>query len=562
MSWDAFPEYAGLPTPLQTHLQAARAFLANRLAEFQAYENCWEHRPYVNGLNYLLHICRAHVFSAPEATGYPSWYRSSGRDWQAPSQVPIVYVHEPGLTQIFGEIIASNGAYPDHTLVRPGALHRANGGFLVINAQDILSSLDKWAELKLVLRSGSHDLAGSLSAKMASTPIAKLTIPINLKVVLVGPPALHQQLAEKDPDFLELFPIKAEFDDEIPRDHQSELALAQWLGAFCQNRQLPHFTPDAVNVLIEYSSRLVEDQKRLSLEFRELSQLALESASLAQEGGTRQPEAKILVERPQVEQALANQTTRSNLVEERLRSLTSENVIRIDTTGEMIGQVNGLTVIDTGDYEFGRPVRITARYSLNKNGMTDIERDCELGGKIHSKGLLILNSFICASFANKAQLPISLAITLEQNYDEIEGDSASSAEAYAVLSAMAHLPLRQGVAVTGSIDQYGNVQAIGGVNEKIECFFDACVARKLTRRQGVIIPSTNVAHLMLHKRVRNALAAGKFSIWAVNNLEEGIEILSGVAAGKLRENRYPKQSVYGLIQGALDELNQEGTDNN
>jgi len=335
----------------------------------------------------------------------------------------------------------------------------------------------------------------------------------------------------------------------MARTAETELLYARFLAGRAQEDGLLPFEAGAVAAVIEHGARLAEHQDRLSTQFMEIADVAREASYWASKASRTQVGAA------DIHHTLQQRRFRSNLVEDKIQEMIDESVLRIDVTGEAVGQVNGLAILDLGDYEFGRPSRITARVSLGKEGVIDIERECETAGKIHSKGVLILGGFLSGRFAERAPLSVSISVGFEQTYEEVEGDSASSTEVYAILSALSGVPVRQGVAVTGSVDQFGNVQAIGGVNEKIEGFFQVCKSKGLNRRQGVLIPRANLPHLMLCREVQDAVARGRFHLWAIGHIDEGLEILTGMPAGRRRsDGRYARTTVNGQVQQRLEKM--------
>lgn len=467
---------------------------------------------------------------------------------------PVVYETNPTYYNLFGgiEYKPHNGnLITDFAMIRSGAVHRASGGYLVLQAKDVLSNPFSWDALKRMIRSGEARIE-NLGEQFRLIPVATLKphpVPVDVKVILIGSPLLHHLLLGVDEDFRKFFKIKADFDDEMVRTPATELLYARFLAGRAREDGLLPLDPGAVAAIVEHGARLAGHQDRLSTWFMEVADVAREASYWAHRAGRQRITAA------DVQSSLDQRRFRSNLLEDKLQELIDESVVRIDASGEVVGQVNGLSVLDLGDYEFGRPSRITARVSLGKDGVVDIERESEISGHIHSKGVLILTGFLSGRYADRAPLSVSVSLCFEQTYEEIEGDSASSSEVYAILSALSDVPIRQSVAVTGSVDQFGNVQAIGGVNEKVEGFFEVCKARGLTRRQGVMIPRANLPHLMLRRDVQEAVARGRFHLWAISHVDEGIEILTGMPAGKRRsDGRYPRNSVNGQVQRRLEQM--------
>ncbi|MDD4013838.1 MAG: AAA family ATPase, partial [Candidatus Omnitrophica bacterium] len=362
----------------------------------------------------------------------------------------------------------------------------------------------------------------------------------------------YHVLYKYDEDFRKMFKVKADFDTEVDRDVEMIKKYASFIKVRCEEEGLRHFERKAVAKVVEYGSRLTEDQEKLSAFFMYIADLLREANHWAGKDNAQ------YVEEQHVEKAIREKVYRSSLIEEKILELTRKNIIMIDSEGEAVGQVNGLSVIDMGEYAFGRPTRITARTYMGKEGLVDIERQVKMGGNIHSKGVLILSGYFGEKFAQDAPLGFSASICFEQSYDGIEGDSASSTEAYCLLSSLSGLPINQSIAVTGSMNQHGVIQPIGGVNEKIEGFYHVCKAKGLTGGQGVMIPDSNVKHLMLKEEVVDAVAKGKFHIWAVNTVDEGIEVLTGKKAGeKGPDGKYPEGTVNFLTAAKLKEYTEK-----
>ena len=464
---------------------------------------------------------------------------------------PVVVEPNPTHANLLGRLehrVHFGTLVTDFTLIKPGALHQANGGYLILEAKDVLRALMAWDALKKALKSRSIRLEDPLDElRLVSTvSLAPEPIPLAVKVVMIGSPLLYHLLYTLDEDFGELFKVKVDFDDSLPRTREFELACARFIGSACREDGLPHFSRDGLAKLIEHSSRLVADQGRLSAKLGELLDVIREAAFwTGQRRGT-------LVSGEDVSQAIAQKTHRANLVEERVGRMITDGTLLIATDGQAVGQVNGISVLAFGDYVFGRPSRITARTYSGEPGVVDIEREAKLGGPIHSKGVMILTGFLAGRYARERPLALSASIAFEQQYEEIEGDSASSAELYALLSSLVGIPLRQDLGVTGSVNQRGEIQPVGGINEKIEGFFDACRRQVLTGRQGVVIPQANVRHLMLREDVVEAVRAGRFHVFAVSMIDEGLALLSGrEAAERGADARFPEGSFNAAVEAAL-----------
>jgi lon-related putative ATP-dependent protease len=466
---------------------------------------------------------------------------------------PVVLELNPTYGNLLGRIehrVHFGNLVTDFTLIKAGALHRANGGYLILEAKDVLRNFFAWEALKKALKSRSIRIEEPLEEFRFVSPMTLVPapIPLSVKVVLIGTPLLYYLLYALDEDFRELFKVKVDFDDSLPRTPEFELLYARFVGSACREEKLRPFSADGVAKLIEHSSRLVAHQGRLTARLGDLLDLVRESAFWAAQRGHP------LVGGEDVSHAIEQKTHRENLLEERVGRMISEGTLLIATEGDAVGQVNGVSVLALGDHAFGRPSRITARTFAGEPGVLDIEREAKLGGPVHSKGVMILTGFLAGRYARERPLALSASIAFEQQYEEIEGDSASSAELYALLSALTGIPLAQGLAVTGSVNQRGEIQAVGGINEKIEGFFDVCRARGLTGRQGVLIPEANARHLMLREDVVEAVRADRFRIHTLATVDEGIELLTGRQAGdRGPDGRFPEGSFNAAVERALAE---------
>jgi lon-related putative ATP-dependent protease len=467
---------------------------------------------------------------------------------------PVVIEHHPSHSNLFGRVEkeAQFGAlYTDFTLIKPGALHRANGGYLVIPIEELLRSPFSWESLLRALRSGQieiEDPVETLGFAVAKT-IRPEPMPLRAKVILIGPPLYYYLLSAFDDEFSELFRVKAEFDTRMEINEQNIRDFLRFLCSVCCRQNLRMLDNTGAARMLEYALRLASDQQKLSTHFGSLVSVLQEAHYWAVQEGATQIAAR------HVDKALEQKVYRSNLLQERVQELIQRGVILIDTRGEAIGQVNGLSVINLVDYEFGRPSRITASVRPGNAGVVDIEREVKLGGPIHSKGVMILTGYLAATYLPDAPLTLSARLVFEQSYEGVEGDSASSAELYALLSAIAEVPLKQSIAVTGSVNQRGEIQAIGGVNEKIEGFYEVCKAQGLTGEQGVIIPKANLQHLMLKEELVEAVREGKFHIWAISHVNEGLAILSGLPAGERdADGKFPEGSFNARVEARLREF--------
>ena len=467
------------------------------------------------------------------------------------STAPIVSEDLPSLSHLTGRIehISEMGTLSTNfTLIKPGALHRANGGFLVLDASRILSEPYAWDTLKRCLQSQSISIT-SLAERLSLSSTATLEpdpIPLDIRVILVGDRRLHMLLQHLDPEFGKLFKLQADFEDDLPRTAKNTRALARIVAGYATEGNLRPMSVAAVAALLDHAVRLAGDCKKLTLELGALRDVMREADFYA--AGQKHD----LISDEDVERAIEQSVRRGSRINERMQEAVTRKTILIDTKGTAIGQINGLAVFGIGKHYFGRPSRITASVRMGAGKLVDIEREVELGGPLHSKGVLILGSYLASHYALDVPMSLHASLVFEQSYGGIDGDSASSAELYALLSALADVPIRQGLAVTGSVNQNGEVQAIGGVNEKIEGFFDTCKAQGLTGEQGVLIPASNVDHLMLRRDVVEAAKSGDFRVIPIKSIDQGIEALTGVVAGwRGRSGEFPKNSVNGIVETQL-----------
>ena len=467
---------------------------------------------------------------------------------------PVILELNPTFNNLFGRIEkeAQFGAlYTDFTMIRSGSLHRANGGYLVMRITDILANLQSWEGLKRTLRDEKLIIEelGERFGLMATKSLRPEAIPLEVKLVVIGEPQFYYLLLRLDPDFKELFKVKADFDTRMDRSEANLKDYAAVICRLCKEEDLKHLTSDALARVIEHSSRLTDDQEKLSTLFADIADVIREASFWAEDEGAP------LISAGHMEKAIEQKVYRSNLIQQRINEMIDNGMIIIDAEGEKIGQVNGLAVIDLGDFAFGKPTRITASVGVGREGLIDIEREAKLGGRLHTKGVMILNGYIAEKYVRDIPLSLSARLVFEQSYQEVEGDSASSAELYTILSRLADMPIKQGVAVTGSVNQKGEVQAIGGLNEKIEGFFEVCRAKGLNGEQGVLVPSSNVRNLMLKEEVVAAIEAGNFHIYAVGTIDEGIEVLTGSKAGRrLADGGFEPDSINDRVQKRLTTL--------
>ncbi len=467
---------------------------------------------------------------------------------------PVILETSPNYKNLFGSIeraVDSHGIWrTDFTRIKAGSFLRANGGFLVINAMDALSEPGVWQTLKRTLRNGVVEIQTYDPFYLFSTSALKPEpIKCQVKVVMIGDAYLQQLLYFLDKDFKKIFKIKADFDTVMPLNDDTVRQYASFIGMLCHGEKLRHFDKSAVAEMVECGVRLAGRKNKLSTRFHLIADVAREAHYWAQK------ERSAKVTGKHVEKAIAERTHRVNLIEDKIQELIHQGTIMIDTRAKVVGQVNGLSVVDLGQHSFGYPARITASTSMGRAGVINIEREAELSGKTHNKGVLILAGYLRSKFAQDKPLSISASLCFEQSYGGVEGDSASSTEVYAILSSLSGLPLRQDIAVTGSVNQKGEIQPIGGVNEKIEGFYDVCRAKGLTGRQGVMIPHLNADEMMLRKDVVQAVDQGRFHIYPVKHIDQGIEILTGVKAGRrLRGGRFQRGTVNYLVDQKLRQM--------
>jgi len=467
---------------------------------------------------------------------------------------PVIVETNPTYHNLLGrtEKEAQFGALTtDFSMIRPGAIHRANGGYLIIPVEDLLRNPLSYDGLKRDIRDAKMSIEepeeryGFLSIKT----LKPQPIPLTTKVILIGTPYLYQLMFSLDPDFQELFKIKAEFDTNMPRTDEKVLQYGAFVCSLCDKEGLKHLDGSGIAKLIEFSSRIIEDQYKLSTQFSAIADIVRESNYYATQDTAE------FITGAHVKKAIEEKIYRSKLIQEKIQEMITRGFFLIDTVDQKVGQVNGLSVMVLGDFAFGMPSRVTVSVGLGREGVMDIEREAKMGGPIHTKGVLILSGYLNDKYAKDKPLSLSARLVFEQNYEGVEGDSASSTELYSILSSLSGLPIKQNLAVTGSVNQKGEVQAIGGVNEKIEGFFEVCKAKGLTGEQGVMIPDSNVQNLMLKEEVVDAVKAGKFNVYSVKTINEGIEVLTGTKAGERRaDGTYEEGTVNYLVDKQLREM--------
>ncbi len=469
------------------------------------------------------------------------------------NHAPVVFETNPTYSNLFGQI-EYEGEFgilaTDFTKIKAGSIHQANGGYLILHVYDIIRNYYVWNSLKRVLKNQVINLE-SISRMMGISNTETLQpepIPANIKVVLIGEPIYYYWLYAYDEEFQKLFKIRADFDVDMERNHKHVSEYARLISSVCESEKLNHFTPEAVARVVDYGSRMAGDRSKLTTLFNRLVEIIYEANNWARQDSSE------LVEEQHVIKAIEEKKHRSSMLQERALELIKQNLLLINLDSWHVGEINGLAVYEIGDHIFGRPVRITAKTFMGEKGLVNIEREILMSGSIHSKGVLTLYGYMGAQYAQDKPLSLSASLTFEQSYQGIEGDSASSAELYALLSTLAEVPIYQGIAVTGSVNQNGEIQPVGGVNQKIEGFYKVCKERGLNGKQGVIIPKQNAEQLMLDLEVVKAVKNEMFNVWAVGHINEGLEILTGKVAGKRGEGgKFTTDSVHYLVDKKLTE---------
>jgi lon-related putative ATP-dependent protease len=467
---------------------------------------------------------------------------------------PVVYENNPTLPNLVGRIehVAQFGALvTDYSMIRPGALHAANGGYLMLDADRLLAEPLAWNALKRALfaKEIRIESAGQMLSLVSTVSLEPEPIPLDTRVVLIGERLAYYLLCELDPDFGSLFKVAADFENRVDRTPENTELYARLIGTLARREHLPPLTRGAVARVIEHSARLIGDSEKMTSRLRDIVDLLQEAGFRAEQAGAAS------IDRQHVQETIDAQTRRVDRVRDEFQEEIERNDLLIDTSGAVVGQVNGLSVLTIGSFSFGQPTRITANVRMGDGQVVDIEREIELGGAIHSKGVLILSAYLGSRYAAELPLSVTASLVFEQSYGGVEGDSASVAETCALLSALAEVPIKQSLAVTGSVNQHGTVQVIGGVNEKIEGFFDVCARRGLTGSQGVLIPKDNVKHLMLREDIVAAVRERRFRIYPITIVDEAITLLTGVEAGRRNaRGRFPKGSVNQRVEDRLTDL--------
>jgi len=522
-------KYASIPDVLQ-HLSEIRADILNNIPEF-------------------LFIDKGAAAHGPTENNYLKRYEVNvlveNNDGEG---VPVIIESHPTYNNLFGRVEKESymgSWFTDLSLIRRGSLHVANGGYLIIQVEELFKNVFSWESLKRALKNKEIVIeeAGDQWGFITTKTLKPAPIPLNVKVILIGDPIFYHLLYAYDSNFKELFKVKVDFDNTMPLNDKNVSDYIRFCLKLSSKEGLLMMNDQAIAKLIEYGSRLAEDQDKLSTRFNELANIAREASYYA----TLNKEAQINA--IHIQKAIEEKTSRSNLIQDRLDEMIVSKQILIDISGKKVGQVNGMSVITLGDIEFGIPNRITCSTSIGKDGIIAIEREAELSGPIHTKGVMILSGYLSEKYIQDKPISLNARVVFEQNYGEIEGDSASSSELYTILSGLSNIPIKQGIAVTGSVNQKGEIQAVGGINEKIEGYFEVCKLLGWGEELGVIIPSANIKNLMLIEEIQEAIQQGKFKIWAIDTIDDGIEILTGMKAG----SPYEEGSISYLVN---DKLNQ------
>ncbi|HGJ65880.1 TPA: ATP-binding protein [bacterium] len=467
---------------------------------------------------------------------------------------PVIIESNPTYSNLIGRIdrqVRFGALTTDFTMIKGGSLHHANGGFLIIPAESLLRNMLSWEAIKRVIDNKEIKITEIMQelSFFSTVSVEPEAIPIDLKIILIGAPNIYYLLHDLDNDFQKLFKVMADFDTLMERNQENIMKYAKFICARCLEENLLHFHKSAVAKVVEYGSEVSGDQQKLTTRFIDIADVIREASYWAQR------ENKDRVYSEDVKKAIDEKVYRSNRIEKRIQEVIDNGTIMVDVDGAVVGQVNGLAVMQLGDRMFGKPSRITVNTSLGNEGIINIEREAKMSGRIHDKGVLILTGFLCERYAQDKPISLSASICFEQSYEGVDGDSASSTELYALLSSISKIPIKQNIAVTGSVNQKGEIQPIGGATQKIEGFFDVCNARGLTGDQGVIIPKKNINNLMLREDIVEAVKEGKFHIYPVSTIDQGIEVLTGIEAGKLkRDGTYPKGTINYLVDKNLKEM--------
>lgn len=544
---------------------AISPYFKEMIRQFEKYGEIAE---YINDLQQDL-LANSELLVKPEESGINALFRMDKKAHLRKYQVnlvvdnsdlqhaPVIFETNPTFVNLFGQILYENEfgiLATDFSKIKAGALHKANGGYLVLQVWDLIKNFYIWDGLKRVLKNREITIEsiGRMMGLSSTESLQPEPIPAKIKVILIGEPIYYYLIYAQDEEFQKLFKIRADFDTQMPRNRKYVNEYAQFIGSVCRQKKLRHFDAGAVAAVVDYSSRMAEDREKLSSSFNKLVEIIYEADAWAKTAGNS------VVTAQNIKRAIQEKKYRSSMEEERVHEYMVKNHLMIDVDFWKIGQINGLAVFKMGDYNFGRPVRITAKTFAGEKGLVNIEREIMMSGTIHSKGILTLNGYLGAQYAQDKPLAISASLTFEQSYSGIDGDSASSAELYALLSSLAEVPIYQGIAVTGSVNQNGEIQPVGGVNHKIEGFFKTCQALGLNGKQGVIIPVQNVSQLMLDDEVVQAIILKQFNLWAVSHIDEGLQILTGKEAGIKDENgKFAPGSIHYLADSKLRKWNEQ-----
>lgn len=510
------------------------------------------------------------AFTKQEESNPLSWFRNMDKktslrryqvnlvvDNSQLSHAPVIFETNPTYSNLFGQIEFESEfgiLTTDFTKIKSGSVHRANGGYLVLHVYDIIRNYYVWDTLKRVLLNQKIHVesVGRMLGVSNTETLQPEPIPADFKVILIGEPVYYYLLYSVDEEFQKLFKIRADFDVEMEKSRQHMMEYARFIASVCEREGLRHFTPAAVAAVVDYGSRMADDQDKLTTLFNRLVEIIYEANTWASYDGVE------LVDGLHVEKAIAEKRYRSAMAEEKVQSYIIKNMIMIDVKSWKVGEINGLAVYEMGEHTFGKPVKITAKTFMGEKGLVNIEREIRMSGSIHSKGVLTLSGYMGGQYAQDKPLTLSASLTFEQSYSGIEGDSASSAELYALLSSLADVPIYQGIAVTGSVNQNGEIQPVGGVNQKIEGFFQVCKEKGLDGSQGVIIPRQNVGQLMLSDEVITAVKERQFNIWAVEHIDQGLEILTGRESGQRNlAGNFPSDSIHDRVDKKLSAWSQK-----
>ncbi|HZJ85274.1 MAG TPA: ATP-binding protein [Syntrophomonadaceae bacterium] len=554
----------------ETAYNVASSLLVNIIEKYQVYSEIVE---FIKDLKQDL-VNNVHILTSTPEENNPFKFlsRSEKKTLRKKYQVnliidnstlkhaPVIVETNPTFANLFGQI-EYEGEFgilaTDFSKIKAGAFHKANGGYLILNVTDVINNYYLWDNLKRILKNQEIRIENITSVIGISNTetLQPEPIPCQVKVILIGEPLYYYLLYSLDEDFQKLFKIRADFDMKMPRTRKAVYDYARFISSICHAKNLKHFTPEAVAIMVDYGSRMAENKKELSTRFNKLAEIVYEANQWSSYDEVE------LVEAEHVKKAIKEKIYRCSGYEDILHEQIMKDTILINTSGKKIGEINGLAVYQIGDHVFGKPVKITAKTFMGERGIINIEREIMMSGKIHSKGVLTLNGYLGSMYAQDKPLSLSASLTFEQSYSGIEGDSASSAELYALLSSLAEAPIKQGIAVTGSVNQSGEIQPVGGVNQKIEGFFKICLQRGLNGKQGVIIPKQNVEDLLLDQEIIDSVKNNEFHIWAISHIDQGMEILTDKEAGVYGSNDYTLGSIHYLVNNKIKKWTKEKSNN-